>query len=61
MNESLASQRDTGRFDFRLRGVVGVWLRHYTAFKGGWMIENSSATWKRATKVFRTPCLWHPE
>jgi len=39
MNESLASRRDSGRFDFRLRGVVGVWLGHYTAFKGGWMIE----------------------
>ena len=39
MNESLAVRRDARRFDFRLRGVVGVWLRHYTAFKGGWMIE----------------------
>ncbi|MCH7593509.1 MAG: ABC transporter permease [Chloroflexi bacterium] len=39
MNDSLAVRRDPGRFDFRFRGVAGVWLRHYTAFKGGWMIE----------------------
>lgn len=39
MSESLAERREPGKFDFRLRGVVGVWLRHYTAFKGGWMIE----------------------
>jgi lipooligosaccharide transport system permease protein len=39
MNESLAERRATGRVDFRTRGVVGVWLRHYTAFKGGWMVE----------------------
>ncbi|HJM53635.1 MAG TPA: ABC transporter permease [Dehalococcoidia bacterium] len=39
MIEMLAERRDPSRIDFRLRGVFGVWLRHYTAFKSGWMIE----------------------
>ncbi len=39
MNDSLAKRQAQRRFDFRLRGVVGVWLRHYTAFKAGWMVE----------------------
>jgi len=42
MMAAVASRRSVARADVRLRNVAGVWLRHATAFKRGYLIEISA-------------------
>ena len=30
------------RIDFRPRNVAGVWMRHYVAFRSGWLVESTA-------------------
>ncbi len=38
----MATAISTPRIDFRPRNVYGVWLRHWLAFKSGWMVDSSA-------------------
>ena len=38
----MATAISTPRVDFRPRNVYGVWLRHWLAFKAGWLVDSSA-------------------
>ncbi len=38
----MATVASTPRVDFRPRNVYGVWLRHWLAFKAGWLVDSTA-------------------